>query len=314
MTNTIQHALVTGGAGFIGSHLVDALLHLGARVSVIDNFSAGRKENLLEAGAAITVHEGELQDRNLLQKAMRDVDVVFHQAAVVSVPLSVEQPLASAAVNEIGTLEVLEAARQAGCRRVVLASSSAVYGDDPELPKQETMDLQALSPYAVQKIAGEYYAGLYHRLYGLETTCLRYFNVFGPRQDPSSPYSGVISLFMTCAVNGQTPVIYGDGEQTRDFVYVRDVITANLRAATAASAAGKIYNIATGRPVSINHLWQLVAEIASCPRTPEYRESRAGDIRHSVAAVDAARRDLEFSPETKFEDGLAMTFNWYQNA
>jgi len=312
MTKTIQHALVTGGAGFIGSHLVDALLEQGARVTVIDNLTTGKMANLQDAGTRIQFIEGDIRDRGVLQQAVAGVDVVFHQAAVVSVPLSVAQPLDSAAVNETGTLEVLEAARQAGCRRVVLASSSAIYGDDPELPKRETMAFGPMSPYAVQKMTGEYYAGLYTRLYGLETACLRYFNVFGPRQDPSSPYSGVISIFLDRAAAGQAPVIYGDGEQTRDFVYVRDVVSANLRAATEDTAAGKAFNIGTGKTITINRLWQKVAELAGVGLAPDYAEARHGDILHSVAAIDAARRDLGFSPEISFEEGLARTYAWYQ--
>lgn len=312
MTKTIQHALVTGGAGFIGSHLVDALIKQGAQVTVIDNLTTGKKTNLQDAGPDIDFHEGDIRDRTLLQKVMDGVDVVFHQAAVVSVPLSVEQPLASAEVNETGTLEVLEAARQAGCRRVVLASSSAVYGDDPELPKRESMPFRPLSPYAVQKMTGEYYAGLYNRLYGLETACLRYFNVFGPRQDPSSPYSGVISIFLDRAAAGRAPMVYGDGEQTRDFIYVQDVVSANLRAATEDGAAGKAFNIGTGNTITVNRLWQRVAELAGIVVAPEYQEARHGDILHSVAAIDAARRDLGFVPEIRFEDGLARTYAWYQ--
>ena len=312
MTKSVQHALVTGGAGFIGSHLVDALIGQGARVTVIDNLTTGKKENLQDAGSRVDFHEGDIRDRDLLQRLMTGVDVVFHQAAVVSVPLSVEQPLFSAAVNETGTLEVLEAARQAGCRRVVLASSSAVYGDDPELPKRENMPFCPLSPYAVQKMTGEYYAGLYNQLYGLETACLRYFNVFGPRQDPSSPYSGVISIFLDRATAGRAPVIYGDGEQTRDFVYVQDVVSANLRAATEKGAAGKAFNIGTGKTITINRLWQQVAELAGIDLVPDYRDARQGDILHSVAAIDAARQDLGFEPEVRFQGGLAQTYDWYQ--
>jgi nucleoside-diphosphate-sugar epimerase len=312
MMNTIQHALVTGGAGFIGSHLVDALIDQGAQVTVIDNLTTGKKENLQNAGSAVDFHEGDIRDRALLQKVLTGVEVVFHQAAVVSVPLSVAQPLASAAVNETGTLEVLEAARQAGCRRVVLASSSAVYGDDPELPKRENMPFCPLSPYAVQKMTGEYYAGLYNKLYGLETACLRYFNVFGPRQDPSSPYSGVISIFLDRAAAGCAPMVYGDGEQTRDFVFVQDVVSANLRAATEDAAAGKAFNIGTGNTITINRLWQRVAELADIKLVPDYHDTRDGDILHSVAAIDAARQDLGYVPETRFEEGLAQTYAWYK--
>jgi nucleoside-diphosphate-sugar epimerase len=311
MTKPITHALVTGGAGFIGSHLVEALIGQGARVTVIDNLSTGRRENLQGTGPGLDFHEGDIRDRDLLKKLMGGVEVVFHQAAVVSVPLSVAQPLASAEVNEMGTLAVLETARQAGCRRVVLASSSAVYGDDPQLPKREEMMLRPLSPYAIQKMVGEYYAGLYGALYGLETVCLRYFNVFGPRQDPSSPYSGVISIFMDRAVAGRAPSIYGDGEQTRDFVYVQDVVAANLKAATETDAAGQVFNIGTGHTITVNRLWQSVTALAGIALAPEYQAAREGDILHSVAAIEAARQHLGFAPEVGFEEGLARTYDWY---
>jgi UDP-glucose 4-epimerase len=280
-------------------------------VTVIDNLSTGHRANLQAAGSDLDFHEGDIQDRHLLKKLMGGVDVVFHQAAVVSVPLSVSQPLESAAVNEMGTLAVLESARQAGCRRVVLASSSAVYGDDPQLPKREAMQLHPLSPYAVQKMVGEYYAGLYGTLYGLEAACLRYFNVFGPRQDPSSPYSGVISIFMDRAEAGRAPVIFGDGEQTRDFVYVQDVVAANLRAATENAAAGRVFNIGTGHTITVNGLWHSVARLAGIALSPEYKAARDGDILHSVAAIDDARQHLGFAPEVSFEDGLARTYDWY---
>ncbi len=312
MTIPIRHALVTGGAGFIGSHLVDALILQGARVTVIDNLTTGKKANLDDAGPDVELVVGDIRDRDLLRNLIRDVDVVFHQAAVVSVPLSVKNPLDADAVNATGTLEVLEAARKAGCRRVVLASSSAVYGDDPELPKRESMPFQPLSPYAVQKMTGEYYAGLYRRLYGLETACLRYFNVFGPRQDPSSPYSGVISIFMDRAASAKAPVIFGSGEQTRDFIFVQDVVSANLLAATEAGAEGKAFNVGTGRAITINRLWQQVADLAGVALKPEYQDARDGDILHSVAAIDLAREDFGFSPQIRFEDGLAQTYAWYR--
>ncbi|MGD9330529.1 MAG: SDR family oxidoreductase [Desulfobacterales bacterium] len=313
MTAPIRHALVTGGAGFIGSHLTNALIRQGAHVSVIDNLSTGKEANLADAGPDVDLVVGDIRDQALVRRLVQDVDVVFHQAAIVSVPLSVEQPLESDAVNAAGTLGVLDAAREAGCRRVVLASSSAVYGDDPELPKRESSPFQPLSPYAVQKMTGEYYAGLYSRLFGLETACLRYFNVFGPRQDPSSPYSGVISIFMDRAASGRAPVIYGDGEQTRDFVFVQDVVSANLRAATKAGAVGKAFNIGTGSAITINRLWQQVAKLGGIEMPPEYREPRDGDIRHSVAAIDQAREDLGFHPATPFKEGLAKTYAWHLN-
>ena len=231
MNKKMKKALVTGGAGFIGSHLVDALLSDGCQVVVLDNLSTGRLSNLEHVIDKISFHKGDIRDRETLANAVKDCEVVFHQAAMVSVPRTVEDPLGSAMINEIGTLLVLEAARKHHVKRVVLASSSAVYGDDPDLPKMEKMVVKPLSPYAVQKLTGEYYANIYYDLYGLETSCLRYFNVYGPRQDPSSPYSGVISIFMSRALSQKSPVIYGDGNQYRDFIFVNDVVRANLLAA-----------------------------------------------------------------------------------
>lgn len=307
-----KKALVTGGAGFIGSHLVAALVSKGIRVTVVDNLSTGHKSNLEALLPAIVFHEGDIRDAELLDKAALDAEVVFHQAAVVSVPLSVEKPLASADVNDIGTLQVLEAARRQGCRRVVLASSSAVYGDDPNLPKAEAMRPQPQSPYAVQKLTNEHYAGLYTALYGLETVCLRYFNVFGPRQDPSSPYSGVISLFMDRAASGRQPVIYGDGEQTRDFIFVEDVVRANLLAASAKDAIGGVFNVGRANAISINALWQRVADLAGIDLVPEYAAPRAGDIRHSWSTIARAKAAMAFEPQIALDNGLKATYRWYQ--
>jgi UDP-glucose 4-epimerase len=280
---------------------------------VVDNLSSGHRRNLEAVADAITFHEGDIRDAALLDEAMADVEVVFHQAAVVSVPLSVEKPLESADINDIGTLQVLDAARRQGCRRVVLASSSAVYGDDPRLPKNEQMAPKPQSPYAVQKLTNEFYAGLYTALYGLETVCLRYFNVFGPRQDPSSPYSGVISLFMNRAAANQPPVIYGDGEQTRDFIAVPDVVHANLLAATVPSAAGQVFNVGRGEAISINALWQRVARLSGIDLAPEYAAPRAGDIRHSRSAIDKATAVMAFSPQMSLERGLNKTYQWYRD-
>jgi UDP-glucose 4-epimerase len=237
---------------------------------------------------------------------------VFHQAAVVSVPLSVADPVGSADVNEMGTLKVLEAARARGVRRIVLASSSAVYGDDPELPKTEAMPPRPLSPYAVQKFTNECYADLYRRLYGIETVCLRYFNVFGPRQDPSSPYSGVISIFMERAAAGRGPVIYGDGGQSRDFVFASDVARANLAAAERPDAAGGVFNVGTGCSVTVAGLWEAVRGLAGIDLESSHEAPREGDIRHSLAGVDRLRDRLGFAPEVAFEDGLRITYDWYR--
>jgi UDP-glucose 4-epimerase len=306
-------ALVTGGAGFIGSHLVDALLSEGTSVTVLDNLSTGRLSNLEHVIDRITFYQGDLRDQKLLAGAVEDCDIIFHQAAVVSVPSTVNDPVDSAMVNEIGTLFVLEAARKNNIKKVILASSSAVYGDEPVFPKHENMNPKPLSPYAVQKLSGELYARLYLDLYGLETVCLRYFNVFGPRQDPSSPYSGVISIFMTQAFAKKTPVIYGDGNQYRDFVFVKDVVRFNLLAAISDEAVGKTFNVGTGKFTRINSLWEMIRQLEGSTIEAEYERARPGDIRESVASIDYAKKTLGFEPEVSFENGLKETFDWYQD-
>jgi UDP-glucose 4-epimerase len=312
MSFSFKKALVTGGAGFIGSHLTQALVQQGCAVTVLDNLSTGHVENLSECLDNISFIEGDIADDAALSRALPGCDVVFHQAAVVSVTQTVQNPIASTMVNDLGTLKVLEAARLNEVRRVVLASSSAVYGDNPELPKVETMDPNPLSPYAVQKLTNEHYAVLYHGLYGLETVCLRYFNVFGPRQDPSSPYSGVISIFMLRASDGEAPVIYGDGLQTRDFIYVQDVVRANLQAAVSTRASGQVFNVGTACSISINALWDRIADLAGVNATPEHAAAREGDVKHSCAAIQKALDQLEFQPSMLFEDGLKKTYAWYQ--
>jgi len=304
-------ALVTGGAGFIGSHLVDALVSEDCDVTVLDNLSTGNLLNLKHIKNRITFYEGDIRDQEILVKASKDCDIIFHQAAVVSVPQTVENPVDSAMVNDIGTLFVLEAARKNNVKRVVLASSCAVYGDDPDLPKRENMNPKPQSPYAVQKLTGEFYAGLYFELYNLETVCMRYFNVYGPRQDPSSPYSGVISIFMTKAFDSNSPVIYGDGNQYRDFIFVKDVVTANLLAANGNEAKGKIFNIGTGRYISVNELWEKISRLSGHNIEPKYEQARSGDILESVANIDHAQKTLGFEPEYSFEKGLEITFNYY---
>ncbi|RLB85310.1 MAG: hypothetical protein DRH24_02440 [Deltaproteobacteria bacterium] len=307
-----KKVLVTGGAGFIGSHLVGALTAKGCSVAVIDNLSSGSLSNLDSARENISFYNGDIRDRDLLMEASDGCDIIFHQAAVVSVPQTVENPVESAMVNEIGTLFVLEAARRNSVKRVVLASSCAVYGDDPHLPKQEKMNSRPVSPYAVQKLSGEYYARLYSDLYGIDTICLRYFNVYGPRQDPSSDYSGVISIFMTKAANNKRPVIYGGGSQFRDFIFVQDVVRANILAASAHEVRGKTFNIGSGMSITINRLWEMVSRIAGIDRKPEYRPSRQGDIFGSVADIDQAKSFLGFKPECLFEKGIEITFQWYK--
>lgn len=313
MVINFSSALVTGGAGFIGSHLVDVLLEAGCRVTVVDNLSTGRMENLDAAADRIAFIQGDIRDERLLLDATKGCEVVFHQAAVVSVPLTVKDPVGSAAVNDLGTLKVLDAAKRCGSRRVVLASSSAVYGDDPALPKSEHLPARPQSPYAVQKLTGEYNARLYSDLYGLETICLRYFNVYGPRQDPSSPYSGVISIFLKKASRGESPIIYGDGSQFRDFVFVRDVVSANLLSASVAGVGGRVFNVGTGRQITINRVWELVQRLSGLSLKPDYGPARPGDIRESVADIGLASSCLGFDPACDFGEGLEKTFTWFQN-
>ena len=308
-----KKALVTGGAGFIGSHLVDALLSEGCAVTVLDNLSTGKLSNLEQAIDRITFYQGDLRNQEILINAAKDCDIIFHQAAVVSVPSTVNDPVDSAMVNEMGTLLVLEAARKNNIKKVVLASSCAVYGDDPDIPKHENMIPNPKSPYAVQKLAGEFYARLYFDLFGLESVCLRYFNVYGSRQDPSSPYSGVISIFMAKASSKKTPVIYGDGNQYRDFVFVKDVVRFNLLAANSDEAIGKTFNVGTGKFTRINRLWEMIRRLEGSNIEPEYERARPGDIRESVASIDYATKTLGFEPEVSFENGLKETFDWYMN-
>ena len=306
-----NRALVTGGAGFIGSHLVDELIASGCDVTVLDNLSTGSLLNLKHIKNRITFYKGDIRDQKILIKASKDCDIIFHQAAMVSVPQTVENPIDSAMINDIGTLFVLEAARKSNIKRVVLASSCAIYGDDPDLPKRENMNPKPQSPYAVQKLTGEFYARLYFELYGLETVCLRYFNVYGPRQDPSSFYSGVISIFMAKASDKNTPVIYGNGNQYRDFIFVKDVIKANLFAANESKAKGKVFNIGTGQYVSINELWEMICRLTENNIEPKYKPPRTGDVRESVANIDHAGKVLGFEPEYSFEKGLKETFEYY---
>jgi len=299
--------LVTGGAGFIGSHLTERLLADGHAVRILDNFSTGKRENI-PAAPGVEVIEGDVGDFETVRQAMQGVDYVFHEAAIASVPETVGNPLASERVNYRGTLNILETARHAGVKRVVFACSAAVYGDLPELPKREDMPLRPLSPYAVDKLASEHACQVYTHLYGLEAVALRYFNVFGPRQDPSSPYSGVISIFSDHLRQGKQPAIYGDGEQTRDFVFVADVVEANIRAASSPAAVGRAINIATGSTLSINDLLRTICRIQGQPFEPGYRPGRQGDIRHSRADISLARELLEWEPAVEFETGLRELF------
>jgi UDP-glucose 4-epimerase len=307
-------ALVTGGAGFIGSHLVDRLLSEGWQVRLLDDFSSGKESNIAHLGGSAEVLRGDVRDRALLERALEGVEVVFHQAAIASVPRSVEEPERTHDVNVNGTLGLLEGARRSGVRRVVFAASSAAYGDGPELPKVESLAPQPLSPYALQKYAAERYCQLYHRLYGLETVALRYFNVYGPRQDPKSEYAAVIPRFACACLAGRAPVVYGDGEQTRDFVFVGDAIAANLLAADAPAAAGQVVNVAAGRGASLNELLKEILAITGARILPRHEAARAGDVRDSLASLDRARELLGYAPAVELRTGLARTVEFFETA
>jgi nucleoside-diphosphate-sugar epimerase len=303
--------LVTGGAGFVGSHLVRFLLEQGGRVRVLDDFSTGKRENLEEVGQRIELLEGSLSSDRDVRAAVEGVEVVLHQAAIPSVPRSVEFPLESHESNATGTLRLLKSAASAGVRRLVYASSSSVYGASPTLPKVESMPTEPMSPYAVSKLSGEQYASVFHRLYGLETVSLRYFNVFGPRQDPSSPYSGVVSRFLSAITSGSPPVIHGDGEQTRDFTYIENVARANFAAIENPRAAGGVFNIGCGARVSVNELWRVMAELSGSKMEPRYAPARTGDVPHSLADIGRAREGLGYEPSVDLREGLRRTLSYY---
>ena len=302
--------LVTGGAGFIGSHVVDRLLRDGHAVRVIDNFATGRRENLASVGEDVEIVEGDLQSYERAHRALQGCEFVLHQAALPSVPRSVQDPLTTNASNVIATLNVLLAARDSGVRRVILASSSSVYGANPVTPKTEDLLPTPISPYAVTKLAAEGYCRSFHHVYGMETVALRYFNVFGPRQDPASQYSAVIPRFVTAALEGTSVTIFGDGEQSRDFTYISNVVDANLRALTAADAGGRTYNVACGRAITLNRVVEALAEISGRPLDAVREPPRPGDVRHSLADVGAAGRDLGYLPEVSFEEGLERTYEY----
>jgi nucleoside-diphosphate-sugar epimerase len=304
--------LVTGGAGFIGSHITEALVKRGDRVRVLDNLMTGRRENLAHLANRIEFIEADIRDAAATRRAMDGVHVVFHQAAIPSVPRSVDEPQLNHEANSNGTFNVLLAARDAVVRRVVYAASSSAYGETEELPKRESMPPSPLSPYAAAKLFGEYYCQVFTRVYGLETVSLRYFNVFGPRQDPSSPYSGVISKFVTTLLQGETPVIFGDGEQSRDFTYVANVVDANLRAAEAPAAAGQMMNLGIGQRVTLNQLLAELQNILGTQLTPRYEAARAGDVRHSLADISLAEQLLGYKPLVGLAEGLEYTVAWYR--
>lgn len=308
-------ALVTGGAGFIGSHIAAALLDRGARVRIIDDLSTGHLENVDEIGGDIDFIQASLADNETLSRALQDVEVVFHEAAIPSVPRSVAQPAETHEASVNATFSLLLAARDQKVRRLVYAASSSAYGDQPELPKREDMRPDPLSPYAVAKLVGEYYCQVFSRVYGLETVALRYFNVFGPRQDPGSQYSGVISRFIDASLNGNQPTIFGDGEQSRDFTYISNVVDANLRAAESGSAVGHVINIANGERVTINEVFEMVKKLTGNPNAQaEYAPARAGDVRDSLADLSLARSLLAYSPQVGLEEGLRLTIDWWTSS
>jgi nucleoside-diphosphate-sugar epimerase len=306
--------LVTGGAGFIGSHLAEELSRRGERVRVVDSFITGKRQNLAHL-PNVELIEGDLADLKTARAGVAGVDYVLHQAAIPSVPRSVDDPITSNRANIDATLNVLVAARDAGVKRVVYAGSSSAYGDTPTLPKREDMPAKPLSPYALQKLVGEQYMSMFTALYGLETVTIRYFNVFGPRQDPSSPYSGVISVFTRALLENGPVNIYGDGEQTRDFTYVTNVVDGVLRACTA-QVSGMVLNVATGSRISLNELFRTLRELTGRTVNPSYRPPRAGDVRDSLADISRASRLLGYEPLVPFEEGLRRTVDWYrgQNA
>ena len=305
--------LVTGGAGFIGSHLTEELRRRGEQVRVADSLITGKRANLAHVQGVEFV-EGDLADPEVAKRAVQGVDYVLHQAAIPSVPRSVEDPITSNRANIDATLSVLVAARDAGVKRVVYAGSSSAYGNTPTLPKREDMAPSPLSPYALQKLVGEQYMQMFTALYGLETVTIRYFNVFGPRQDPSSPYSGVISVFAKALLENKAPTIYGDGEQTRDFTYVANVVDGVLRAVTAPGASGAVINVATGTRISLNRLFHVMRDLTGSRVDVQYGPLRHGDVKDSLADITKARTLLGYEPTVSFEDGLRNTIEWYKSA
>jgi len=302
--------LVTGGAGFIGSHIVEGLLKRGETVRVIDNYITGKKENIEPFLGKIELLEEDIRDYGICERAVESVDFVLHQAALPSVPRSIEDPISTNAINVEGTLNLLLASSRAKVKRFVFASSSSVYGDDPRLPKKEEMGGNPLSPYALTKLAGEKYCLVFNRIYGLSTVCLRYFNIFGPRQDPASQYAAVIPRFINKMLEGNKPTIFGDGEQSRDFTFVANVVEANILASKAKNVSGEVFNIGCGEKATVNSLAEKINEILSTDIKPIYDKPRPGDVKHSYADVSKAREKLQYQPLVTVKEGLERTINW----
>lgn len=306
--------LITGIAGFIGSSLARAVMAQGDDVRGVDNFSTGKRENLADIAGQIDFREVDLLNLDALHQACRGIDYIFHEAAIPSVPKSVLDPLGSNRANVDGTVHLLVAARDAKVKRVVYAASSSAYGDTPTLPKHEGMVPNPISPYAVAKLTGEYYMTSFYRCYGLETVSLRYFNIFGPRQDPTSPYSGVLAKFIAQMLNGEQPTILGDGTQSRDFTYIENAVEANLLAvkAPASQVAGQVFNVATGKRADLNQAFQLLKKIIGYPGEVKYGPTRSGDVKHSLADLSRAEEHLGYTPKVDFEQGLRLTVEWYR--
>jgi nucleoside-diphosphate-sugar epimerase len=306
--------LVTGGAGFIGSHIVDELVRRGHKVVVLDDLSAGKESNLADVRGKMDLRVGSITDLAAVQSACNGADYVIHLAARTSVPRSVQDPIGTNFVNIDGTLNVLVAARDAKVRRIVFAASSSAYGETPTLPKTETMPADPISPYGITKYVGELYAKVFGRVYGLENACVRYFNVFGPRQDPSSQYSGVLSRFMLAVIEGQQPVVFGDGEQSRDFTFIENIVDETLRACEAQGASGMVFNGGTGARITLNQVLKLLEKISGKKINAKYDPPRTGDIRDSQADISRAQKVLGYKPLVYFEEGLQRTWEWYKGA